>query len=85
MNKESIWQKITILNERPEGMPFEEYKDKLRAQRDLYRMYRKLGVSFKAVPTKKVKAMKEAQKLVEEYRQKEKLKELEEVGVKPAI
>lgn len=85
MNKESIWQMVTILNERPKDMPFEEYKDKLRAQRDLYRMYRKMGISFKAVPTKKVKSFKEAQKLVEELRQKEKLQELEQLGVKPAM
>lgn len=84
-SKETIWQKITILNERPKDMPFEEYKDKLRAQRDLYRMYRKMGISFKAVPTKQMKAYKEAQRLVQELRQKEQLQELEQIGVKPAM
>jgi len=83
--KKTIWQQITILNERPKDMPFEEYKDRLRAQRDLYRMYRKMGISFKAVLTKQAKAFKEAQRLVNELRQKEQLKELESQGVKPAL
>lgn len=83
--EKTIWQQVTILNERPKDMAFEEYKDRLRAQRDLYRMYRRMGISFKAVPTKKMKAFKEAQRLVQELRQKEQLQELEQVGVKPAM
>jgi len=77
--KKTIWQQITLLHKRPEDMPFDEYKLRKAAERDLYRMYRKKGISFKPVLTKEMtakmeayNAMVKAQELVQQAIEKEK-------------
>jgi hypothetical protein len=38
-----MWENIKIINERPEGMSYEEYRYIRKYQTEILRMYRKLG------------------------------------------